>query len=187
MKRVFVFLAEGFEEIEAISTIDILRRAEIGVTTVSITSEREVVGAHGVPVIADKCIAEVKHTDTDAIILPGGLPGATNLEASEPLREMIAEANKGGLLLAAICAAPVVYGSAGLLKDKVATAYPGFEEKLACKQYSQTESVVVDGNIITGRGPGYSFSFALAIVEYLLDRETANAVAGGMLLTESLR
>lgn len=187
MKRVFVFLAEGFEEIEAISTIDILRRAEVDVTTVSITSDREVVGAHGVPVVADKCIADVKHTETDAIVLPGGLPGATNLEASQPLREMIVEADKKGLLLAAICAAPVVYGSMGLLKEKVATAYPGFEEKLACRQYSQKEPVVVDGHIITGRGPGYSFPFALAIVEYLLDKETANMVAGGMLLTESLR
>ena len=130
MKTIYVFLAEGFEEVEALTPVDVLRRAGLPVKTVSVTGVLTVNGAHGVPVIADMVFEEVKEADTEMIVLPGGLPGATNLDAHKGLSDLIMAFAEAGKPLSAICAAPLVYGKRGLLKGKKATCYPGFDKYL---------------------------------------------------------
>jgi 4-methyl-5(b-hydroxyethyl)-thiazole monophosphate biosynthesis len=127
MKTIYVFLAEGFEEIEALTPVDVLRRAGLSVKTVSVMDQYIVTGAHGVPVLADVMFDEVFAEDVEMILLPGGLPGATNLDAHEGLSGMILNFAKAEKPLAAICAAPLVFGNRGLLEGKKATCYPGFE------------------------------------------------------------
>ena len=130
MKTIYVFLAEGFEEVEALTPVDVLRRAGLPVKTVSVTGVLTVNGAHGVPVVADMVFEEVKEEDAEMIVLPGGLPGATNLDAHEGLGKLIMTFAEAGRPLSAICAAPLVYGKRGLLKGKKVTCYPGFEKYL---------------------------------------------------------
>ena len=136
MKTIFVFLAEGFEEIEALTPVDVLRRAGLPVQTVSVMDEQVVAGAHGVPVLADKMFAEINPEDAEMILLPGGLPGATNLDAHEGLSRMILDFAAAEKPLAAICAAPLVLGNRGLLQGKKATCYPGFETYLQGAEYT---------------------------------------------------
>ena len=183
MNTSYLFLAEGFEEIEALATVDILRRAGMSVETVSITSVREVSGAHGIKVTADRTIGEINGTAAHWLILPGGLPGATNLAACEPLTAMLKKQMAEGLCVAAICASPaMVLAPLGLLKGKRATCYPGCEA--ACESQEFTgQPVEVDGQIVTGKGPGFTFRFALAIVEKTLGKDAASQVAAGMLLS----
>ena len=145
MKKVIIFLAEGFEEIEAISIIDVLRRAEVSVTTVSISKDKQVKGAHNVPVVADKLFDEVDFASYDMIVLPGGMPGAKNLQEHEGVRKQI-EAFEKDKQIGAICAAPMILGGMGLLKGKRATCYPGFEAELIEAKITD-EAVTVDGNI----------------------------------------
>ena len=164
MKTIFVFLADGFEEIEALAPVDILRRAGLSVKTVSVMEEQVVAGAHGVPVLADVMFDEVNAEDAEMILLPGGLPGATNLDAHQGLSQMILDFAKEEKPLAAICAAPLVFGNRGLLEGKKATCYPGFETYLKGAQYTAA-LVEKDGNFITGKGPGAAMEFAFAIVE----------------------
>lgn len=183
MKEVFVFLANGFEEIEAISIIDILRRGEIKTTTVSITGDNKVVGAHEIPVFADKLFDEVNFTQGEMLILPGGMPGASNLNAHEKLKSLIMQYNSENKKIAAICAAPIVLGGLGLLEGKRATSYPGFESQLTGAQFEKT-GIVKDGNIITGRGPGYATAFALYLLEELKDKNASHQVATGLLINE---
>ena len=130
MKKAIVFLANGFEEMEATGTVDVLRRGGIGVKTVSITNERKVVGAHHMEYMADALFSEIDFSDVDALILPGGMPGSSNLNECEPLKERLIEQYKNNKIVAAICAAPMVLGGLGLLKGRRATCYPGFEPKL---------------------------------------------------------
>lgn len=178
----YLFLATGFEEIEAISTIDILRRANMEVVTISISETYEVSGAHGVSILADKLFSETDFSDASWLILPGGLPGAANLAEYKPLTDLIIKQNELGKGIAAICAAPaLVLGVIGLLDQKVATCYPGFEDKMLGSKHT-IEPVVTDGNIITANGPATTFKFALAIVTEELGESTAQEVAGGMLL-----
>ena len=139
MKTIFVFLAEGFEEIEALTPVDVLRRAGLSVQTVSVMDEQVVAGAHGVPVVADKMFAEINPEDAEMILLPGGLPGATNLDAHEGLSQMILDFAKEEKPLAAICAAPLVFGNRGLLNGKKATCYPGFETYLQGADYTSPQ------------------------------------------------
>lgn len=181
MKKVFVFLANGFEEIEAISIIDVLRRGGLEVVTVSVGKESKVTGAHNIPVIADKLFEEVDFSGGSMLVLPGGMPGASNLNAHHELKSLIKEYNNKEKNIAAICAAPLVLGGLGLLKGKKATAYPGFESQLIGAQIMET-AVVKDGNIITGRGPGFAADFALALVLELQGKEKADEVASAMLL-----
>ena len=181
MKTIFVFLADGFEEIEALAPVDILRRAGLSVKTVSVMDEQVVAGAHGVPVLADVMFDEVNAEDAEMILLPGGLPGATNLDAHQGLSQMILDFAKEEKPLAAICAAPLVFGNRGLLEGKKATCYPGFETYLKGAQYTAA-LVEKDGNFITGKGPGAAMEFAFAIVENYCGMDKVNELKQGMMI-----
>lgn len=179
-KTAYLFLARGFEEIEAITTIDLLRRAGIACVTVAIGDSLQVAGAHHIPVIADQPLSSVQLEDADALILPGGLPGVTNLNESTLLRNLIAEGNKAGKLIAAICAAPMILGQLGILHGKEATTYPSFEPHL--EGYIATEqSVVVAGNVITARSAGVTIPFALSIIAHLVGQEVADEVRSAII------
>lgn len=180
MKTVLLFLADGFEEIEALATVDVLRRAGVQVTTVSINPAGLVTGAHGIPVMADVLFEQAQYADADMLILPGGMPGAANLDAHEGLRRLITAHAEAGKWLAAICAAPMVYGHMGLLDGRKATCYPGFEGELAGAAYTATP-VEKDGNIITGKGPAVVLPFAYALAEVLVGEEIVAQVKAGML------
>ncbi len=179
--KVFIFLANGFEEIEAIAPIDVLRRAELDVVTVSISGCKTVEGAHGIKVKADQLFTETTFGENDYYILPGGLDGMLNLSAHEGVNELLKKQHSAGKKLAAICASPSVLGNLGILEGKEATCYPGFEEKLVGATVS-TKSVVEDGNVITGKGPGVAIEFALKIVETLKGKAVADEVAAGMMI-----
>ena len=181
MKSIFVFLADGFEEIEAITPIDVLRRAGLSVQTVSVMEEQIVVGAHGIPVVADKMFADIHLEDAEMLLLPGGLPGATNLDAHQGLSDMIMAFASEGKALAAICAAPLVFGNRGLLQGKKATCYPGFESYLTGAEYTAA-LVEIDGNFITAKGPGAAMDFAFAIVEKYCGIEKVNELKSGMMI-----
>lgn len=182
MKASFLFLAEGFEEMEAITTIDIMRRAGFKLNTVSISSNLDVTGAHGVTIKADNLFNETNFADAEWLILPGGLPGANNLAEFKPLNDLLVSHHSHGGNIAAICASPaVVLAPLGILDGREATCYPGFEEtmKSAKKGYMP---VCQDGNIITANGPATATAFALAIVAKSIGEECAREVAEGLLL-----
>ena len=179
MKTFYVFLADGFEEIEAMIPIDVLRRAGLNVVIASVNDSMVVQGAHGVSMIADITIDEVK--EGDMIVLPGGMPGATNLDKCPELNEQIKQYATQGKPMAAICAAPLVFGKRGLLKGKKATCYPGFEEFLEGAEYTAA-AVECDGNMITGTGPGAAMDFAFAIVEMLCGTEKVAELKQGMMV-----
>lgn len=182
MKRVALFLANGFEEMEALGTVDILRRAQIAVETVSVTSEKEVEGAHGMTVIADKTFDEFNASEIDMLVLPGGMPGAKNLNEHTELKELLKQfAANPDKTIAAICAAPMVLGGLGLLDGKKAICYPGFEPELIGAKVTD-EKVVEDGNIITGKGPGLVFDFGLHLVETIAGVATRKEVQESLLL-----
>ena len=181
MKTIFVFLAEGFEEIEALTPVDVLRRAGLSVETVSVMEEQVVTGAHGVPVLADKMFADINPEDAEMILLPGGMPGATNLDAHEGLSQMILDFVKEEKPLAAICAAPLVFGNRGLLNGKKATCYPGFETYLQGADYTAA-LVEKDGNFITAKGPGAALEFAFVIVEKYCGCQMVNELKHGMMI-----
>lgn len=176
MANTAIFLANGFEEIEALTVVDILRRAQIGITTVSITGSKNVEGSHGIKVEADEIFDNYDFGNTDMIILPGGMPGTKNLDACAPLKAKIEEYNNNDKMLAAICAAPTVYGKMGLLNGKRACCYPGCEGDLLGASVT-TDPVTKDGNIITSRGMGTAIEFALAILENFKGKEAAQQMA----------
>jgi 4-methyl-5(b-hydroxyethyl)-thiazole monophosphate biosynthesis len=178
--EVFLFLAEGFEETEAVATIDVLRRGGLNVTTVSISDDYTVTGAHRIPVVADELFSKTDFSAGQLLVLPGGMPGASNLDAHEELKALLRQYIAEGKKVAAICAAPLVLGGLGLLQGKKATAYPGYEHTLTGATVTQ-DKVVKDGNIITGRGPGFALDFGLAIVEELKGKNKALEVASGLL------
>lgn len=170
--KTIVFLAEGFEEVEALTVVDYLRRMDIDVEMVSI-GEKTVKGAHGIEVVADKLIGELDVVSNyDGVIIPGGLPGASNLRDNERVIEIVKEMNKDKKLVAAICAGPIVLDKAAIIEDREVTSYPGFEDDLKNAKYVK-KGVAVDGNIITARGPAYAVNFAISIVRYLLDEDKA--------------
>ncbi|GHS96263.1 thiazole biosynthesis protein ThiJ [Bacteroidia bacterium] len=179
--EVFLFLAEGFEETEAVTTIDILYRGGLKVTTVSVTGAKVVTGTHRIPVVADKLFEETDFSNGAMLILPGGMPGASNLNAHEELKSLLMYYHNERKRIAAICAAPLVLGGLGILQDKQATVYPGYEDTLLGARLVNA-AVVKDGNIITGKGPGFVFDFGLVIVAELQGQKRANKVASGMLL-----
>lgn len=171
-----VFLAQGFEEVEAFTVVDYLRRKDIEVHMTSITGEKEVQGAHGIKVVADQNLEDIKDLEGyEAVIIPGGLPGATNLRDHKEVIKIVKAINEKGKLVGAICAGPIVLEKAGILKGKSVTSYPGFDKDLKNVVYKE-DKVVKDGNIITSRGPALAVDFALAILEYLLGEEAANTL-----------
>lgn len=180
MAKIGIFLADGFEEIEGLTVVDILRRAGIEVTMISIMGRKEIHGAHEITVLADKLYEEVVFAELDGVVLPGGMPGTMNLGAHEGVRKQINMFAAEGRLVAAICAAPSVLGENGILKGKKAVCYPGFEEKLLGAKVS-FEEVAVDGNLITGRGMGTAIPFALALTEYLTDEAAAQKIADSII------
>lgn len=180
---VFLFFATGTEEIEALGTADILRRAGIDTKIVSITGQRTVTGAHGIRVETDTLINDVNFATAEMLILPGGMPGATNMADCATLIERVRDHAYIGRPIAAICAAPLVLGRLGLLDGKRATCYPGFEDEL--RGATCTGALVEqDGQYITGKGPAAVFEFGYAIVERLKDKATADALRAGMLWNE---
>lgn len=182
MKESFLFLAEGYEEIEAITAIDVLRRANIPVTTVSITQSLHVEGAHGVTITADILFSDTNFTNCNWLILPGGMPGASNLAAFEPLSELLVSHFKADGNIAAICAAPaVVLAPLGVTNGKEATCYPGFEDRM-CKAKKGIQPVILSKNILTAIGPSAAMQFALAIVSVVCGEDIARHIAAGMLL-----
>ncbi len=179
MKKIGIFMADGCEEIEGLTVVDIVRRAKMEIVMISITGKREVTSSHQVTFLTDALAAEVDYDTLDGIVLPGGMPGTLNLQADETVNKVIRQFAAEGRLVCAICAAPSVLGAAGILEGKCATCHPGFEEKLTGAKVEEKE-VVVDGNVITSRGMGTAIPFALEIVRYFADDETVEQVRKGL-------
>lgn len=172
MSKVCVFFGTGFEEIEALTVVDLLRRASIDVSMVSITGEKHVISSHKVSVEMDLLLEEVDFSKVDMIVLPGGMPGTTNLEACKPLMEQVEIFYNEGKYLSAICAAPSIFGHRGMLKGRNACCYPDFESHLEGANVTKNP-VEVSENMITSRGMGTAIEFGLAIVEKMTDVQTA--------------
>ena len=173
-----VFLANGFEEIEALATVDVLRRAELDVRTVGVGGKL-VTGAHGIAVQADWEEKDVVTDPLQAVVLPGGMPGTLNLEKSPIVQAAVRECMESGKFVAAICAAPSVLGHMGLLQGRKSVCFPGFESQLVGAQLSQ-KPVCTDKNLITARGAGVAVDFALELVTQLLDSQTAEKIRMSM-------
>lgn len=184
MAKVYVFLANGVEEIEALTVVDILRRGGVETVTVSVTGKKEILGSHSIPFGADVLFDEDACLDGDMIVLPGGLKGTNALMAHEGLRNVLMAYRDAEKYITAICAAPSVLGMNGLLKGRKATCYPGFEDKLLGAKVSG-DSVVIDGNIITGKGMGVAIPFALALLS-VFSPEEAKRVGTGIQYTGEL-
>lgn len=180
MAKVYVFLANGFEDIEALIPIDVLRRGGVEVVTVSVEEGSQIVEtSHRVQVMADAMFDDCDFSDADLLVLPGGMPGASNLNNHEGVRQALLKQNAAGKRVAAICAAPLVLGGLGILRGKQATCYPGFEQTLEGATYTG-ELCTTDGNVTTGEGPAAAFPFAYELLKQLKDADTAHQVATGM-------
>jgi 4-methyl-5(b-hydroxyethyl)-thiazole monophosphate biosynthesis len=180
MKNICIPLANGFEEIEAVTLIDVLRRAGFGVTTCGLNS-LQAHGAHHVTLTADTMIDDALKGTWDLVVLPGGMPGATNLRDDARVGKLLEQTVKGGGHVGAICAAPIALARFGFIKGKKATSYPGFENQMPGAEYCE-DRVVCDGKVLTSRGPGTAMEFALAITELLAGRAKADEVKGQMLV-----
>lgn len=180
MAKVYMFLANGSEEIESLIPVDVFRRGGVEVKTVSITGSEYVEMAHGVVLKADMKFEDADFSDADLLMLPGGLPGATNLNEHEGVRKAVLSQYENGKLVAAICAAPMVLGSLGIVEGKRATCYPGFEKYLTGAEYTH-ELCTVDGNVVTGEGPAATLPYAYTLLAMLTTEQTAHAVAEGMM------
>ena len=183
--KVYVFLAEGFEETEAIFPADIMRRAGLDVILVSCGAELAVKGAHGITILGDVLLDEVSSAPLpDAVVLPGGMPGAVNLAQSKGVSSLVLAMNDAKKIIAAICASPAVaFGSFGVLKGKSYTCYPGMEKEVSPKNDGnwKADRVVVDGNLVTSRGPGTAGEFGFALVDVLLGSGASAQLKKGML------
>lgn len=186
MKKVSVFLAEGFEEIEGLTVVDLLRRAGIEVTTVSVTEELLVRGSHNIPVKADCLFEEADIDGQDMLVLPGGMPGTKNLAAHEGLVEALGRFYREEKYVAAICAAPTVFGELGFLNGREAVCYPGMEEKLLGAVVGET-AVAVSGHVITSRGLGTAIDFALRLIEALAGASAAEQIAQSVVYQQNRR
>ncbi len=182
MAKVFQFIASGFEEVEALVPVDVFRRGGVDIKTVSVTGSNVVESSHGVKIHTDLTFGEAEPMldDADLLMLPGGMPGASNLAAHDGVKKaLMRQAEKGGMI-AAICAAPMVLGKLGLLRGRRATCYPGFEDTLEGAEYT-AGLVTVDGNITTGEGPAAALPYAYSLLGRLTDTANSDAVAEGML------
>ncbi len=176
MKRAAIFFGTGYEEIEALTVVDLLRRSGIEVVCVSVNNEKSVIGSHSISVAMDAGIDEIDFDSFDILVCPGGMPGTLNLEACKKLTDNIRKFNDEGKLIAAICAAPSIFGHMGILEKKDACIYPGMESELKGAKVVY-EKVVRAGNIITARGMGAAIAFGLEIVAALINRNEANILA----------
>lgn len=181
MKKLLVLLAEGFEEVEALTIVDVLRRANVGCDMCSLDKEY-VKGTHNIEIKADVNIKKIKATDYNGVALPGGLPGAYNLRDSEDVANLVKEFNENNKIVAAICAAPEALESFGLLENKRCTSYPGFVQNKEKVNYIEDKVVVEDGNIITSRGPATAIEFALTILKKLGYEKEYEDIREGMLV-----
>lgn len=172
MAKIAICMADGCEEIEALTVVDVVRRAKMEIEMLSINGTKQVTGSHGITIETDDLIENADWEEIDGIVLPGGMPGTIHLGECAAVTERIRSFAGGGKLVAAICAAPSVLGDNGLLEGKKATSFPGFEDRLKGAEYV-TDPVAWDGNLITSRGMGTAIDFALSIVAYFSDRETA--------------
>ena len=179
MSKVYVFLADGFEEVEGLTAVDLLRRAGADLTTVSITGCREIHGAHGIDLMADQLLEDGLE-EADLMILPGGMPGTKHLRDHRGLGDILRGQFESGRRLAAICAAPSVLGKLGFLEERKATSYPGALEGYPVGEYLEQE-VVTDGNITTSRGVGTAIPFALALIGLLYGQEKADEIAASVI------
>lgn len=180
MSNVYVFFADGFEEIEGLTVIDVLRRAGLSVHMVSISGKTEVTGSHGIRVLTEQNIDQVQEDSGDLLVLPGGMPGTLNLGACEALKQKLQTAKEKGVRVGAICAAPSILGDLGLLNGKKAVCYPGFEERLTGAAVGR-EPVVTQDHITTSRGMGTAIDFALELVRLMAGKEKASSVAESIL------
>ena len=179
MSKVLVPLADGFEDIEAVSIVDVLRRGGVEVVTAALGASASVLSAHGIRMEADACLADVLEAEYDAIILPGGGEGTKNLMACEPLHERLRRQKADGRFVCAICAAPTVLEAAGVIDHEDVTCYPSCMPQMG--RPVQHVPVVADGLVITGQGPGSATLFALAVLAHLEGERTAHGVANGMI------
>lgn len=175
MSKLGIFMADGCEEIEGLTVVDLVRRAGIEIEMISVSGEKNVTGSHKIAFQTDVSKADADFASYDGIVLPGGMPGTTHLMEDDTVNRVIKEFATSGKLVAAICAAPSVLGNAGLLEGKKATCYPGVEGKLTGADFV-TDPVAKDGNIITSRGLGTAIEFAAEIVAYLLDENVAKSL-----------
>ncbi len=181
---IYIFLADGFEEMEAIAPIDILRRGGVDIKTVSVTADKKVLGAHKIEITCDLSADEITTKNLEGIILPGGMPGTLNLENSPIVQKYLEYAEKENLLIAAICAAPSVLGHKGLLKGKKATCFKGFEMELIGATVL-TDKVVIDENIITSCGAGAAYDFGFMILDYIKGNgEVSKEISASMRYSE---
>ena len=179
MKKTAILFANGYEEVEALTVVDLLRRAKIGCEILSVADSGQVTGSHGISIGADRNFSGTDFSQYDGVILPGGMPGTTNLAADERVLALLRSFAAAGKLTAAICAAPTVLAKAMLLEGKKAVCYPGMEEQLTGAKVS-FDPVAVDGTVITSRGLGTAIPFALSIVQYFEGRECAEALASSV-------
>ena len=182
MIKVLLFLAEGFEEIEALTVVDVLRRANIGCDTCSISKNIYVKGSHGIEVKAEVLLENINESDYGAVVLPGGMPGSTSLRDNDKVVKIVSDFYKDEKLVAAICAAPIVLEKAKILQGKKVTSYPSEKENINPLEYLE-EIVVEDGNLITSRGPATTIYFALKLVERIAGKEKAESLKNGMMLS----
>lgn len=176
MSKVYIFFADGFEDIEGLTVVDLMRRAGIDIQTVSIKETKEIRTSHEIDLLTDRTFGECDFSDADMLVIPGGMPGTKYLNEYQPLRDLLADFYKKGGKVAAICAAPTVLASLGFLEKRKATAYPSCMEGLAGAERS-LESVVVDGNVTTSRGLGTAVDFALSLIGQLLGEKKADEIA----------
>ena len=181
--KIYAFLATGFEEVEALGPIDVCRRAGLEVTTVSITDQLTVMGAHGIGIVADTLFDDNDYSDADLLFLPGGMPGASNLNAHQGLCKAILAHHAAGKALAAICAAPMVYGNLGLANGKRMTCYPGFEQYLIGANYT-ADLVERDGLMFTGKGPAAALPLGYMLVEHFCGKAMADQLRKGMMYND---
>lgn len=177
---VYVLLAPGFEEIEAIAPIDLMRRAGLEVHTVAVSDDRLVTGSHGISVMTDLLASEVTTDGLQAVILPGGLPGTTNLEADATVQSLLDHASSNELVIGAICAAPSVLGHKGLLCGKRAVCYPGFESALQGAIVETEALCVIDGTVVTAKGAGAAVEFGLALVKIMVSDAVSQKLREGI-------
>lgn len=185
MSKVYIFLADGFEDIEGLTVVDLMRRAGIEITTVSVKDTKEVTTAHGITLLTDRLFKNTDFSGGDMLVLPGGMPGTVNLGAYEPLIELLKNYYTEGKKIAAICAAPSIFAKLGFLKGRRATSYPSFLDQQSGAVITE-DPVVTDGNVTTSRGLGTAIDFALSLITQLLGEKKAEEIADSVLYSREI-